>query len=71
MKHDFAQSVSMFTVEDVRVFEYFPDSVWEISGDVCWGFSFAEADSMFGLGEEYSHTILTYLLHGAESFLRS
>jgi len=35
MKHDFAQSVSMFTVEDVRVFEYFPDSVWEISGDVC------------------------------------
>jgi len=35
MKHDFAQFVSMFTVEDVRVFEYFSDSVWEIGGDVC------------------------------------
>jgi hypothetical protein len=60
MKHDFAQSVSMFTVEDVGVFEYFSgfsDSVWAISGDVYQAFSFAEADSMFGLREEYSHTI--------------
>ena len=38
MQHDFVQSVSMFTVEDVGVFEYFSgfsDSVWAISGDVC------------------------------------
>jgi hypothetical protein len=38
MKHDFDQSVSAFTVEDVHVFEYFSgfsDSVWAISGDVC------------------------------------
>jgi hypothetical protein len=60
MKYDFAQSVSMFTVEDVGVFEYFSgfsDSVCAISGDICQGFSFAEADSMFGLCEEYSNTI--------------
>jgi hypothetical protein len=59
MKHDFAQSVSTFTVENVGVFEYFKsfsDSVWAVSGNVCPGFSFVEGDSMFGLGEEYSHT---------------
>jgi hypothetical protein len=35
MKHDFAQPISMLTVEDVRVFEYFSDNVWVISGDAC------------------------------------